>query len=162
MQWPTEILENETGLVFPAIYHSFLIQLSANSILSVSFLCHQLPSYHTSHLPASIQIWQVASQAIANVYHHWKSQSRLPDTLTLLTDDVHWDFSILKCNGKSFFFFLNCCQLALISQTVSYFKTAGKLFLISLVEVVHSKSMGTPFSLMPLWLWPSTVLPNLY
>lgn len=88
---------------------------------------------------ASTQVRQVASQAIANVYHPWKSQSRLPDTLTLLTHDVHWDFSILKCSGGSFF-------LALISQTVSYLKTAGKLFLVSLVEVVCRKSMGQPFS----------------
>lgn len=63
----------------------------------------------------------------------------------LLTDDVHGDFSILKCSGK--FFFLNWCQLALVSQTVSYLKTVRKLFLISLVEVVLRKIMGKPFSL---------------
>lgn len=45
------------------------------------------------------------------------------------------------------FFFLNWFQLALISWIVSYLKTAVKPPLISLIEVVHSKSSGKPFSL---------------
>lgn len=45
--------------------------------------------------------------------------------------------------------FLNWCQFALISWTVSYLKTAVKLSWLSLVEVVHRKGTGKPFSLMP-------------
>lgn len=57
--------------------------------------------------------------------------------------------AISNAVGKVFLFFilifLNWCQFALISWTVSWLKTAVKLSWLSLVEVVHGKCTAGAF-----------------
>lgn len=94
---------------------------------------------------ANVKVRPVTSWAVVNVYHHWESWSRLPDTLTLLANDGNWDFSILKCSGNSSFW---------IGASWPSFPGHSHIWRLQLsfswylwLKLSTAKSRGEPFSL---------------
>ena len=146
-RWPTEVLCNEIGFVSPAVYcsHNQLMQFYQWVFLAnSSYPCSVIQQ---SYFLCACKHGATGSVSIGNGRSLPSLESRIRvGCLMPLYDWPMMAISVFS-NAVEKPLFLNWCQLALISQTISYFKTTVKLSLICLVEAVYSKSMGKRFSL---------------